>query len=135
MARQRDTELYAMHVYVPIHGGADILKTISETKMVSNRSGKTLRPESLSHLAAQFIVDGCRRSGVVPSETAKKWAEEIQKRNIAERRVNDLKTARGEFALQERIATRKRAAVRKAKGLTSRPRPVKNTAAKKGGKN
>lgn len=128
MARQRNTELYAMHIYVPIHGGADILKTISETKMVSNRSGKTLRPESLSHLAAQFVVDMCKKSGVKPSAAATKWADEILHRNIAERKVNDIKTARGEFAAKERIATRKRAAVRKAKGLTSRPRPVKNTA-------
>ena len=125
MARQRNTELYAMHVYVPIEGGADILKTLSETRRVVNRSGHTSRTASLSHIAMQFIIDGCTRSGVTPSESARKWAEEIKKRNIAERKVVDEKTARGEFTAKERIASRKRAVVRKAKGLTSRPRPAK----------
>lgn len=125
MARQRNTGLYAMHIYVPIEGGADVLKTLSESRMVVNKGGHTSRTASLSHIAMQFVMDGCKRAGVTPSESAKKWAAEIKKRNIAERKVVDEKTARGEFTAKERIASRKRAVVRKAKGLTSRPRPAK----------
>lgn len=122
MSCQRDPNLYSLHVYGEVE---DIvkMKTVCEGRLVPNKSKKTMRPMSLSHLASLLIKEGVK--DIVPSKSALAWGETIRAKLAAQRKNQDEMTANGVYRSKEKIAERRRAVRRKAEGLTSRPRPIK----------
>ena len=116
MSCQRDPNLYSLHVYGEVE---DIvkMKTVCEGRLVPNKSKKTMRPMSLSHLASLLIKEGVK--------SALAWGETIRAKLAAQRKNQDEMTANGVYRSKEKIAERRRAVRRKSEGLTSRPRPIK----------